>query len=238
MENTKVNIVKKAFRVLDFPKNPVIKIASAARVCYDSKPKCLEEESKFVKSLVSAGHLTPFEHVSASVEITCSRATSHEIVRHRLASFNQQSQRYVDYSKEISFVRPIWTYAEYYNEQKELAEIAYTSWIKQISSIPVQYMTLLGLVKKPEFARECLPNSTATTIVMTANFREWMHIFDLRAFGKTGRPHPEIKSLFSGIYHTFSLMCPEIFTPFEGLEFPFFDVIDNTNYGELYEEFF
>ena len=237
MDTAKINIVEKSFRVIGFPKNPVRKIANAARVCYDSKPKYLEEETKFVKSLISAGHLTPFEHVSASVELTCSRATSHEIVRHRLASFNQQSQRYVDYSKEISFVRPIWTYAEYYNEHNELAEIAYTSWLKQISSIPVQYMTLLGLVKKPEFARECLPNSTATTIIMTANFREWMHIFDLRAFGKTGRPHPEIKSLFSGIYIAFNAICPEIFDVPDIMTSPF-DVIDKTNYGELYGKCF
>ena len=237
MDTAKINIVEKSFRVIGFPKNPVRKIANAARVCYDSKPKYLEEETKFVKSLISAGHLTPFEHVSASVELTCSRATSHEIVRHRLASFNQQSQRYVDYSKEISFVRPIWTYAEYYNEHNELAEIAYTSWLKQISSIPVQYMTLLGLVKKPEFARECLPNSTATTIIMTANFREWMHIFDLRAFGKTGRPHPEIKALFSGIYIAFNAICPEIFDVPDIMTSPF-DVIDKTNYGELYGKCF
>lgn len=237
METAKVNIVEKSFRVIGFPKNPVRKIANAARVCYDSKPKCLEAENKFIKSLISAGHLTPFEHVSASVELTCSRATSHEIVRHRLASFNQQSQRYVDYSKEISFVRPIWTYAEYYNGQKELAEIAYTSWLKQISSIPVNYMTLLALLGKPEFARECLPNSTATTIIMTANFREWMHIFDLRAFGKTGRPHPEIKSLFSGIYIAFNAICPEIFDIHDDMTSPF-DVIDKTNYGELYGKCF
>lgn len=237
MESTRVNVIEKSFCVIDFPMNPVIKIASAARVCYDSKPKCLEAENKFVKSLITAGHLTPFEHVSASVEITCSRATSHELVRHRLASFNQQSQRYVDYSKEISFVRPIWTYAEYYNEQKELAEIAYTTWIKQISSVPVNYMTLLDLLGKPEFARECLPNSTATKLVITANFREWMHIFALRAFGKTGRPHPEIKSLFSGIYIAFNAICPEIFDDNVDLNLPF-DVIDKTNYGELYGKCF
>lgn len=237
MDTTQVNIVEKSFRVLAFDANPIMKIANAARVCYDSKAKSFEEEAKFVKSLISAGHLTPFEHVFASVEVTCSRATSHEIVRHRLASFNQQSQRYVDYSKEISFVRPIWTYAEYYNGQKDIAEIAFHTWIKQISSIPVQYLSLLELVKKPEFARECLPNSTATTIIMTANFREWMHIFDLRAFGKTGRPHPEIKSLFSGIYIAFNAICPEIFDIQDIMASPF-DVIDNTDYGELYEESF
>lgn len=225
MERAEIKVVEKSFQVIDFSTNPVVKIANAARVCYDSKPKAFDDEVKFINGLLNVGHLTPFEHASASVKITCSRATSHEIVRHRLASFNQQSQRYVNYSKEILFVRPIWTYAEYYKQKgiADISETAYVTWFSGIASIPDKYASLLEILSYPEFARECLPNSTATSLIMTANLREWMHIFDLRAFGKTGRPHPEIKSLFTGIYFAFHQMCPEIFS--ETVKFPF-DVKD------------
>ena len=198
--------ISQRVKVLVFPENPVRAIAHPARVCYKSLPKDIIQEIKFVNGLKKSGHLTPFEHVSATVELTTSRAVTHELVRHRMASFNQESQRYVKYDTGIEFIRPIWTYVPENNR-------AFVRWCTAMTQAEESYLGLLDLGAFPEEAREVLPNSTATTIVVTANFREWLHIFDMRLFGTTGRPHPEIRALMYNVWKEFSRLSPEIFDP-------------------------
>lgn len=198
--------ISQSVKVLSFPENPVRSIAHPARVCYKSLPKDFVQEKNFVQSLLRSGHMTPFEHVSATVELVTSRAVTHELVRHRLASFNQESQRYVKYDTGIEFIRPIWTYRPENNR-------GFVRWCRSMTEAETAYGELLDLGHAPEEAREVLPNSTATSIVVTANFREWLHIFDLRLFGKTGRPLPAIKALMFTVWKEFSYCAPEIFHP-------------------------
>lgn len=200
--------ISQCVKVLAFPTNPIRAIAHPARVCYKSVPKDIVQEINFVQALRQSGHLTPFEHVSATVELTTSRAVTHELVRHRLASFNQESQRYVKYDQEggIEFVRPLWTY-------HATNHSSYVEWCRMMSLIDESYAKLMDAHLTPEEAREVLPNSAATKIVVTANFREWLHIFDQRLFGKTGRPLPEIRALMHTVWMEFSRLSPEIFHP-------------------------
>lgn len=198
--------ISQRVKVLAFPENPVRAIAHPARVCYKSLPKDIIQEVRFVNSLKKSGHLTPFEHVIATVELTTSRAVTHELVRHRVASFNQESQRYVKYDSGIEFIRPIWTYRVENNS-------SFVRWCKSVVQDEEAYCDLIDMGRAPEEAREVLPNSTATTIVVTANFREWLHIFDMRLFGTTGRPHPEICALMYNVWKEFSRLSPEIFDP-------------------------
>ena len=198
--------ISQSVKVLFFPENPVRSIAHPARVCYKSLEKDFVQEKNFVQSLLRSGHLTPFEHVSATVELVTSRAVTHELVRHRLASFNQESQRYVKYDTGIEFIRPIWTYRPENNR-------GFVRWCRSMTEAEAAYGELLDLGHAPEEAREVLPNSAATSIVVTANFREWLHIFDLRLFGKTGRPLPAIRALMFAVWKEFSYCAPEIFHP-------------------------
>lgn len=198
--------ISQSVEVLNFPEDPIRAIAQPARVCYNSAKRDYQQEVRFVKSLLSSGHMTPFEHTSASVLLTTNRAVTHELVRHRIGvAFNQSSQRYINYKDGVEFIRPLWTYPQENNSH-------YVYWAKLCTEVESIYAGMIEGGLAPEEARDVLPNSTATKIVVTANFREWMHIFDLRLFGLTGRPHPEIKALMAAVYLEFGKRCPELFS--------------------------
>ena len=197
--------ISQSVEILSFPNDPIRAISQPARICYNSEKRDIQQEIRFVRSLQTAGHLTPFEHVIASVLLTTSRAVTHELVRHRIGvAFNQASQRYINYKDGVEFIRPLWSYAS------ENAS-SYVHWARFCAEVEDLYANMIENGLAPEEARDILPNSTATKIVVTANFREWIHIFNLRLFGVTGRPHPEIKALMAAVYSEFSKRCPEIF---------------------------
>jgi thymidylate synthase (FAD) len=141
----------------------------AGRVCYRSESR--GDPAKFLESRVREGHESIIEHASATFEISgVSRAASHQLVRHRLASFSQESQRYVDLSA------PEWVVPPSIAESDE----ARTIWEAFSSQVQAAYSALRGLKVRKEDARFVLPNAAATRIVMTMNFRELLHMFRLR----------------------------------------------------------
>lgn len=153
------------------------KIEIAGRVCYQSEPKGYPENEKFIRMIIKRGHESVLEHGSLTFKVRTNRAIANEIVRHRLASYSQESTRYVKYD-DIEFIsgdRFEGSFAE-----------------DMMTRIEEAYIFLIGQEFKPEEARDILPNCTATTLVMTMNFRELRHFLKLRL---DRAAHPQIREL-------------------------------------------
>lgn len=149
--------------------SPEALIEHAARVCYRSAPK--GNRAGFIQARLREGHESVIEHAAATFEISgISRACSHQLVRHRLASYSQESQRYVDMSAP-EFVLP---------PDLERRPEARAVWEAFSAQVTQTYQTLRALGLKKEDARFVLPNATATRLVVTMNFRELRHFFRLR----------------------------------------------------------
>lgn len=151
--------------------DPELTIADAARTCYDSKEKDLEASRKMVRALIKSGHEAMIEHAHATFRLKgVSRALTHEVVRHRLFSFGQRSQRYVK-ETEPSYVVPDTILGNPFLEGK---------FYRAMDAAWKAYSDLLKDGIKPEDARFVLPNACATEIVVSGNFREWRNFLKLR----------------------------------------------------------
>lgn len=204
-----MEIIDQYFEIIDdFDENYILKkIEKIARTCYKSEDKITDDGTSarnLVRGLIKSGHEAMLEHVSISVKFITDRAVSHELVRHRLCSFAQESQRYVNYDKKgIIFIKPV----SMKEDSKE-----YIEWKNAINYAANMYHEQINTYNlKPEIARSVLPNSTKTEIVVTANLREWRHIFNLRLIGTTGRPHPQMKDLMDKTLFEFVKRWPTIF---------------------------
>nr|DAJ43786.1 MAG TPA: Thymidylate synthase complementing protein [Caudoviricetes sp.] len=159
------------------------------RVCYKSEDKIAEGTAeKFVAGIIKRGHEAVLEHVSITVKFTCDRGVSHEIVRHRMASYCQESTRYSNYSKdrfggEITVIRPL-----YLAEGTE----GWQYWKEACWTAERRYFELLNWGCTPQEARAVLPTSLKTEVVMTANIREWRHFLRLRC---DKAAHPQMREV-------------------------------------------
>lgn len=171
------------------------KIEQAGRVCYKSEDLITEDSAiKFAQNIINRGHEAVLEHYSFTVKFIVDRGVSHEIVRHRVASYCQESTRYCNYSKdkfgkEITVIKPcFWNETEDENQQY----IKYTIWERGVLDSESAYFELLDIGATPQEARAVLPNSLKTEVVMTANIREWRHFFKLRT---SSAAHPQIREV-------------------------------------------
>lgn len=184
------------------------KIEKVARTCYKSEGKIQEgSAAKMVASLIKSGHEAMLEHVSVTVKFVVDRGISHELVRHRLASFAQESTRYCNYSKddfgsEITFIIP---------EYLDYKSAGWNTWKETMKACEDSYFKLLDIGLTPQEARAVLPNSLKTEVVMTANLREWRHFFKLRALGTTGKPHPQMLEVTVPLLEDFKQIIPVVF---------------------------
>lgn len=184
------------------------KIEKVARTCYKSEGKIQEgSAAKMVASLIKSGHEAMLEHASVTVKFVVDRGISHELVRHRLASFAQESTRYCNYSKddfgsEITFIIP--EYLEYKSE-------GWNIWKESMKQAEDAYFKMLDFGLSPQQARAVLPNSLKTEVVMTANLREWRHFFKLRALGTTGKPHPQMLEVAVPLLEDMKNLIPVVF---------------------------
>ena len=195
VKETNMKIIDAGFEILTSISEGVISelqlLEKIARKCYKSEDKISEDgesAKRLVGSLIKSKHEAMLEHMSLSVLFICDRGVSHEIVRHRMASFAQESTRYCNYSKgkfggEITFIRP-------YDMPSDSTEFGI--WESAMSAAENSYMELIKNGISPQMARSVLPNSLKTELVMTANLREWRHFLNLRAAGSTGAPHPQM----------------------------------------------
>lgn len=181
------------------------KIESIGRVCYKSESKITEDSAeKFIINILNSGHESVIEHESISARVICDRGVSHEIVRHRIASYSQESTRYCNYSKEkfgkeLTVIKPI-----FWEEGSE----EYKIWLDMMNRIEHDYNTLIEMGAKPQEARSILPNSLKTEIVMTMNLREWRHFFKLRT---SLRAHPQMREIATMILEKFKKELPLFF---------------------------
>lgn len=201
-----MKIINQSYEILFFPENQISIIERAGRTAYKSEDKITDDSAKqFVKMINDKNHEAVLEHSIMSVKFITDRGVSHEIVRHRLCSFTQESTRYCNYSKDkfdnqLTFIWPIW-----YDQEETASAI----WLKSISQSEIDYLKMLELGWNPQQARSVLPNSLKTEIVVTANFREWKHIFQLRAISKAA--HPQMRDLMIPLYNYCKEQLPEIF---------------------------
>lgn len=182
------------------------KIEVVARTCYKSEDKITDESApKMVAALIKRGHEAMLEHFSFSIKFIVDRGISHELVRHRVASFAQESTRYCNYGKddkEVTFIIPF-----FLNYKSE----GWNSWQSAMKSAEIEYLKMLELGFTPQEARSVLPNSLKTEIVMTANLREWRHFFKLRAADITGEAHPQMKEVTIPLLKELKILIPIIF---------------------------
>ena len=181
-------------------RNMLRRIEEAGRTCYKSEDKITDESAeKFVAHAIKIGHHSIIEHENVSIRIICDRGVTHEIVRHRLAAYSQESTRYCNYGKgkfggEITYVTPTF---ELTVEDEML-----------LHAIEVHYLTRLDQGLAPQDARYFLPNGLKTEIVMTCNIREWRHVFALRTSPKA---HPQIRALMADVLKGFQDTMPILF---------------------------
>ena len=181
-------------------------IERAGRVCYKSESKISDTSAeKFIANIIKSGHESVIEHVSLTFKIICDRGVTHEIVRHRLASYSQESSRYCNYSSnkfgnELTFIKPcFWT------EDDE----NYLLWKQTLEVAEKNYLAMIKNGARPEQARSILPNSLKAEIFMTANLREWKHFLKLRTSQKA---HPQMREVSLKIYKILNDNLPIIFS--------------------------
>ncbi len=180
-------------------------IELCGRVCYKSEDRITQGSAeKFVSMILKSGHESVLEHEKITVKLICDRGVTHEIVRHRIASYSQESTRYCNYSKdkfgaEITFIRPF-----FWSEDDE----KYGVWKRTMENIEKAYFELIEMGAKPEEARSILPNSVKTEIVMTMNIREWRHFFRLRTSPKA---HPQMRECAVPLLEKFKQELPVLF---------------------------
>ena len=190
----------------DFNGQDVLKkIEACGRVCYKSEGK-IEEGSaeKFVAGLIKRGHEAVLEHASITVKFVVDRGVSHEIVRHRIASYCQESTRYCNYSKEdfgseITFIIP------HYLDYKSAG---WNTWKDTMKACEDAYFKLLDIGLVPQEARAVLPNSLKTEVVMTANLREWRNFFKLRT---ANAAHPQMREVTRPLLDELKELIPVVF---------------------------
>lgn len=179
-------------------------IVESARLCYKSVGNGPKSDSKLIRHCVEHGHWSPIEMGDVKVRFIFDRGITHEAVRHRLASFNQESTRYCNYSlgkfgHEISVVKPV---------EIEKGSMEYYIWVKSCERAEKDYFDLLDLGVKPETARSVLPHGLAATIDIKANLREWYHILNLRS---DRAAHPDFRIAVHGLLIELTRDYPEIF---------------------------
>ena len=206
-----MNVVVPYVEILDTLDGAQIlkKIELAGRVCYKSEGRITEGSAeKFIKNLLKRGHESVLEHEKITVRFVCDRGVTHEIVRHRVASYSQESSRYCNYSPDgkkggMNFIKPC-----FWSEDSE----EYRLWYEAMENAERSYNALIAMGAKPEEARDVLPNSLKTELVMTANLREWRHFFKMRT---DKAAHPQMREVANILLQKFREEVPVIFDDIE-----------------------
>jgi thymidylate synthase (FAD) len=224
-----MKLIKPSYQILTKLNGPEIlrNIEVAGRTCYKSEEKITEDSAEaLVATLVRSGHHSVLEHQSFSVRFICDRGVSHEIVRHRLASFSQESTRYCNYSKDkfdnqLTFIIPPWVdieelecrvsfFGNTISNPHDLPILADNDllWFLAMARAERSYNDLIREGWKAQEARSVLPNSLKTEIVVTVNLREWRTIFSQRC---AIAAHPQMRELMQPLLVEVQSKIPIIF---------------------------
>lgn len=201
-----MKVIQQSFEIItDISKNAnkeLRLIEMAGRTCYKSENKGAESTEQFIRSIIRNGHESVLEHSLLTVKFVTSRSVSHQLVRHRLCAFSQESQRYCNYSlgkfkDGVLFIEPVGM------DQEDIIR-----WIDSCDNAEKCYLELLNKGCKPELARSVLPNSTKTELVMSANYREWRHILKERTSNKAD---PNMRALMISLLSELQYRIPIVF---------------------------
>ena len=206
-----MRVIKAGFHILSpVDGQKILKsIEEAGRVCYKSEEKITEDSAeKFVAGILKRGHEAVLEHEAIRVKFIVDRGVSHEIVRHRLAAYCQESTRYCNYSKgkfgeEITVIEPC-----FWDKDSDLMK----DWRSAMRMAENHYLGLLHQGASPQEARSVLPNSLKTEVVMTANLCEWRHFFKLRT---APAAHPQMREVAIALLKEFQKLVPVVFDDIE-----------------------
>jgi thymidylate synthase (FAD) len=223
-------IIKPKFQILSRlnERNILRHLERCGRICYKSEDKITDDSCyKFIKMLLSRGHESVIEHYSFTVKFVCSRSLSHQLVRHRLCSFSEQSQRYCNFETkvEMGIILPYWLDD---NDKRRIKNKSFSStlqvpnnislkcqhWLDSVIESIVSYGILIrnNSEMTPQQVRSILPNAAKTEIVCTANLRQWRHILKLRT---SKGADPEIKELMIPLLNKLKEKLPTIFGDIE-----------------------
>lgn len=182
-------------------------IELAGRTCYKSEDKITDDSAcAFVGKIRSINHESVLEHGAITVRFVVDRGVSHELVRHRVASFSQESTRYCNYGKgkfnaEIVVIDPCPAFPE-------MTPYQYNCWERACQTAEIEYINMTREGAKAQLARDVLPNSLKTEVVMTANPREWRHVFRLRC---ADAAHPQMREVMVPLRDEFAKRWPALF---------------------------
>lgn len=174
-------------------------------MCYKSEERITPDSAAgFIGRILKSGRESVLEHEKLTVRLICDRGVSHEIVRHRIASYSQESTRYCNYSKdkyqrELTFIRPF-----FWESDPDKLEV----WKKAMQSAEDAYLALMDLGATAQEARSVLPNSLKTELVVTMDLREWRHFFRLRT---APAAHPQMRELTVPLLAAFQQAVPVVF---------------------------
>lgn len=202
-----MKIIEPYYEILDELNGREIlkKIERIGRVCYKSEDLITDDSAeRFVGNILKRGHESVIEHEKISVKMVCDRGVTHEIVRHRVASYSQESTRYCNYQKdkfgnELTFIKPV-----FWKENSP----EYALWLQTMQNIETQYMQMVALGATAQEARSILPNSLKTELVVTMNLREWRHFFRLRT---AAAAHPQMREIAGMVLDGFRRGIPVVF---------------------------
>jgi thymidylate synthase (FAD) len=202
-----LKIISAAYQIMFIPdiSDLLQRIELAGRTCYKSEDRITDQSARdFVKRIMSSGHLSVIEHIFLTIKFIIDRGVSHELVRHRLASYSQESTRYANYSKskfgnEITVIRPCFW-------QETSPE--YNEWKQAMADSEKAYLKLINMGARAEQARSVLPNSLKTEVVMTCNLREIRHVLALRC---ANAAHPQIREVMRSLLKELHEKIPVIF---------------------------
>lgn len=197
-----MTIIEPRFSVITAIDGPELlkRVERAGRTCYKSECKITDDSAaEFVRKIMKSGHESVIEHETVSVRVVCDRGVSHEIVRHRIASYSQESTRYCDYGKagQIQVVVP-----------PGLSDHALLKWHEAMECAERVYNCLREVGVPPQIARSVLPNSLKTEIVMTLNLRSWRNFFRLRC---SPAAHPQMRQIAVPLLAEFKRLIPVVF---------------------------
>ena len=216
-----MNIIKPYYEILtDLNGEEILKhLELCGRVCYKSEERITEGSAeKFLRAILARGHEAVLEHYSFTVRFVVDRGISHEIVRHRLASYCQESSRYCNYTQgkfggEITVIQP-----PFFAENS----MQYYDWRDACQIAENRYFSLLNSGAKPEEARDVLPTSLKTELVMTANVREWRTVLKLRC---SPQAHPQIRQVMLPLLYDLQNQIPIVFD----------DIVNSLEKGKAHE---
>jgi len=195
-----MRVIEPSVELMAYTPDMLKLIEHAGRTCYKSEEKITDESAEeFVRMVLKRGHHSVLEHGSVTVKFIADRGMTHELVRHRLVSYSQESTRFCSYSRdkfgsEIAVIKP-----------PGMGATASITWVEACEKAEEKYMAMTRQGCKPQIARSVLPICLKTEIVTSANVREWRHILTRRTSGKA---HPQIRKLMTDVWHIFHERWP------------------------------